>query len=48
MTKQAFKSTLNYYNENAVEFVCQTVSIDMHDLYELFLNQLPQEVHSLF
>ena len=42
MTKQSFKSTLNYYDENAVEFACQTVSIDMHDLYELFLNQLPQ------
>ena len=42
MTKQAFKSTLNYYDENAVEFACQTLSIDMHDLYELFINQLPQ------
>ena len=42
MTKQSFKSTLNYYDENAVEFACQTVSIDMHDLYELFINQLPQ------
>ena len=41
MTKQSFKSTLNYYDENAVEFACQTVSIDMHDLYELFINQLP-------
>ncbi|WP_201581517.1 class I SAM-dependent methyltransferase [Psychrobacter glacincola] len=41
MTKQAFKSTLNYYDENAVEFACQTVSIDMHDLYERFINQLP-------
>ena len=42
MTKQSFKSTLNYYDENAVEFACQTLSIDMHDLYELFINQLPQ------
>ena len=42
MTKQSFKSTLNYYDENAVEFACQTVSIDMHDLYELFISQLPQ------
>lgn len=42
MTKQSFKSTLNYYDENAVEFACQTLSIDMHDLYELFLNQLPK------
>lgn len=42
MTKQASKCTLNYYDENAVEFVCQTLSIDMHDLYELFINQLPQ------
>ena len=42
MTKQASKGTLNYYDENAVEFVCQTLSIDMHDLYELFINQLPQ------
>ena len=41
MTKQSFKSTLNYYDENAVEFACQTLSIDMHDLYELFINQLP-------
>ena len=41
MTKQSFKSTLNYYDENAVEFACQTVSIDMHDLYERFINQLP-------
>ena len=41
MTKQAFKSTLNYYDENAVEFACQTASIDMHDLYELFINQVP-------
>ena len=42
MTKQVSKSTLNYYDENAVEFAIQTVNIDMHDLYELFLNQLPQ------
>ena len=42
MTKQASKGTLNYYDENAVEFACQTVSIDMHDLYELFISQLPQ------
>ena len=42
MINQFSKSTLNYYDKNAVEFACQTVSIDMHDLYELFLNQLPQ------
>jgi len=42
VTKQVSKSTLNYYDENAVEFAMQTASIDMHDLYELFLNQLPQ------
>ena len=42
MTKQVSKSTLNYYDENAVEFAIQTANIDMHDLYELFLNQLPQ------
>ena len=42
MTNQISKSTINYYDENTVEFACQTVSIDMHDLYELFLNQLPQ------
>ena len=42
MTKQASKGTLNYYDDNAVEFACQTVSIDMHDLYTLFINQLPQ------
>ena len=42
MTKQASKGTLNYYDENAVEFACQTLSINMHDLYELFINQLPQ------
>ena len=49
MTKQSFKSTLNYYDENAVEFACQTVSIDMHDLYERFLKQLPQrDMQSIF
>ena len=42
MNKKVSKSTLNYYDDNAVEFAIQTVSIDMHDLYELFLNQLPQ------
>ncbi|WP_182407303.1 bifunctional 2-polyprenyl-6-hydroxyphenol methylase/3-demethylubiquinol 3-O-methyltransferase UbiG [Psychrobacter sp. GP33] len=42
MTNQISKSTFHYYDKNAVEFACQTVSIDMHDLYELFLNQLPQ------
>ena len=42
MTKQASKGTLNYYDDNAVEFACQTVSIDMHDLYALFISQLPQ------
>ena len=42
MTKQASKGTLHYYDGNAVEFAIQTVSIDMHDLYELFINQLPQ------
>ena len=42
MTNQVSKSTLNYYDDNAVEFANQTVSIDMHDLYELFLNQLPK------
>ena len=42
MTKQASKGTLNYYDDNAVEFAIQTVSIDIHNLYELFINQLPQ------
>lgn len=42
MTKQASKRTLNYYDENAVEFAIQTANIDMHNLYELFINQLPQ------
>lgn len=42
MTKQASKGTLNYYNDNAVAFAIQTVSIDIHNLYELFINQLPQ------
>ena len=42
MTKQASKGTLHYYDDNAVEFAIQTVSIDMHDLYALFINQLPQ------
>lgn len=42
MTNQVSKSTLHYYDKNAVEFANQTVSIDMHDLYELFINQLPQ------
>ena len=42
MTNQASKSIINYYDDNAVKFAIQTVSIDMHDLYQLFLNQLPQ------
>lgn len=42
MTNQVSKSTLHYYDKNAVEFADQTVNIDMHDLYKLFLNQLPQ------
>lgn len=42
MTNQVSKSTLNYYDENTVEFAGQTVSIDMRDLYELFINQLPK------
>ena len=42
MTNQVSKSIINYYDKNAVEFACQTISIDMHDSYELFLNQLPQ------
>ncbi|ABE74714.1 class I SAM-dependent methyltransferase [Psychrobacter cryohalolentis] len=42
MINQLSKRMLNYYDENVVEFACQTVSIDMHDLYELFINQLPQ------
>ncbi len=42
MTNQISKSIFHYYDKNAVEFAIQTVSIDMHDLYELFLNQLPQ------
>ena len=42
MTKQASKGTLNYYDENAGEFACQTAHIDMQDLYELFISQLPQ------
>lgn len=42
MTNQVSKSTLKYYDKNAVDFAMQTVSIDMHGLYELFLNQLPQ------
>jgi len=43
MTNQLSKSTLNYYDKNAVEFASQTVCIDMHDLYELFIKQLPQK-----
>lgn len=42
MTNQFSKSTLHYYDDNAIEFAIQTVSIDMHDLYELFISQLPQ------
>ena len=42
MSKKVSESTLDYYDNNAVKFAIQTVSIDMHDLYELFLNQLPQ------
>lgn len=42
MTNQFSKSTLHYYDDNAIEFACQTVSIDMHDLYALFISQLPQ------
>lgn len=42
MINQVSKSTLNYYDKNAVEFAGQTVIIDMHDLYELFIDQLPQ------
>lgn len=42
MTNQVSKKVLNYYDKNAVDFAIQTVSIDMHDLYELFLNQLPK------
>ena len=42
MINQLSKRTLNYYDKNTVEFAGQTVSIDMHDLYELFINQLPQ------
>ena len=42
MTNQVSKRVLNYYDKNAVVFAIHTVSIDMHDLYELFLNQLPQ------
>ena len=43
MTNQFSKSTLNYYDKNAVEFASQTVNIDIHDLYELFIKQLPQK-----
>ncbi len=42
MTNQVSKSTLNYYDKNAIEFAVQTVNMDMHDLYELFIKQLPQ------
>ena len=42
MINQLSKRTLNYYDKNTVEFAGQTVSIDMHNLYELFINQLPQ------
>ncbi len=42
MMNQASKSTLNYYDKNAVEFASQTICIDMYDLYALFINQLPQ------
>lgn len=41
MINQLSKRTLNYYDKNTVEFAGQTVSIDMHDLYELFINRLP-------
>ena len=44
MTNQVSKSIINYYDKNAVEFAGQTVSIDMQDLYELFLNQIPQRI----
>ena len=42
MSKRASKSTINYYDDNTVEFACQTAHIDMQDLYELFISQLPQ------
>lgn len=40
--QSSLRSTLNYYYKNTIDFVYQTVNIDMHDLYELFIKQLSQ------
>ena len=40
--QSSLRSTLNYYDKNTVEFAIQTAHIDMHDLYALFISQLPQ------
>lgn len=37
-------STLNYYNKNADQYIQQTRSVDMHELYQVFINSLPCEL----
>lgn len=36
-------NTLTYYNENALNFICTTQSVDFHEIQELFLSYLPKK-----
>lgn len=40
-------NSINYYNENAEEFVSGTVNVDMSSLYSKFLAEIPKSGHIL-
>lgn len=39
--------TLNYYNQNAIEFFNATLNLDMESLYQAFIQYLPQDAFIL-
>lgn len=36
-------NTLAYYNQNVLNFICTTQSVDFHEIQELFLSYLPEK-----
>ncbi|WP_347460944.1 class I SAM-dependent methyltransferase [Acinetobacter sp. ANC 7454] len=39
--------TIDYYNNQAEQFIAATLSVDMEDLYQPFLDNLPNNAHIL-
>ncbi len=46
-TESYYLSTLDFYEKHSQEYYKSTVDLDMHELYDLFLRELPPGAHIL-